>query len=156
MTVPNSVPKAAKRDSWKALPMPESRSRLPFTGAFTQEEFDRVSLGHLSRDMDDKWFIFLEGNDLYFHRSWTGICIYQVRFEKQGDTYIVVEAWVNRDESQYSMKDDNYDTALLPYLIDTLLLGKETPFPLPSSLPKGVSKEVYHHTVVGTGRPFGK
>ena len=96
MTEPNSASKAAQRNSEKALTMPESRSRLPFTGAFTQQEFECVSLGHRSRDMDDKWFIFLEGNELYFHRSWTGVCIYQVRFEKHGDTYNVIEAWVNR------------------------------------------------------------
>ena len=33
--------------------------------------------------MEDKWFIFMENGILYFHRSWTGVCIYQVHFDEQ-------------------------------------------------------------------------
>jgi hypothetical protein len=57
-------------------------------------------LGCIPRDMDDRWFIYLEGEWVHLHRSWTGFCIYQVRLEAVGSSYI-----------------------------DRALLGRETPYP---------------------------
>ena len=36
-----------------------------------------------------------------FIRSWTGICIYQVKITDNGDNYEITEAWVNRNFKQY-------------------------------------------------------
>ena len=72
--------------------------------------------------MENKWFIFLEQDVLYIHRSWTGFCIYQVNFKKDGAQYKIIEAFANRDSSQYSATDDQYDINLLNSLIDNLLL----------------------------------
>ena len=103
--------------------------------------------------MDDKWFIFMEDMQLNFHRSWTGHCIYQIRFEKRDAEYVIVEAWVNRDQEEYRSDDDNYDIALLSFLIDNFLLGRNTPFPLPENLPKNIPNGVYQHSVSGTAFP---
>jgi len=71
--------------------------------------------------MDDKWAMFLEGNVLHLHRSWTGICIYQVTFERREGRFLVTEAMV--ESSADSLPDD-----LLGYLVDRLV-GRSTPFP---------------------------
>jgi len=143
----------ATRDSWKTFAMPAQRSRLAWQRTFTQQEFDRISLGLIPAAMEDKWFIYLEDRVLYFHRSWTGFCIYQLHLEPAGDCWAVTEVWVNRDSEQYKATPDDYDNALLSFLIDNLLLGKRHPFPLPNNLSPQSLPGVYQHHIAGTGYP---
>jgi len=145
--------KKAERNSWQTVPMPESRSCLAFAREFTQEEYNQISLGLIPQEMEDKWFIFLEDNQFFFYRSWTGHCIYQLRLERKEQGYSVAEAWVNRDSKQYSNIDDKHDIALLNFLIDNLLLGRHSPFPVPTDLPKNVPTGLYQHHVAGTAYP---
>jgi len=149
----NNSSETAKRDSWKTIEMPGSRTCLQFRRTFTQEEYDRMSFGLIPHEMEDKWFIFMEGDRLYFHRSWTGHCIYQVQLQNDGGNYSVTEALVNRDGSQYKSTDDAYDTALLSFLIDNFLLGRQAPFPMPSNLAKDVPKGIFQHSIAGTAYP---
>ena len=142
----------ANRESWHKLgSLPEARKELHLRREFTAEEYDCLARGFIPQDMDDKWFIFLETNHLYFHRSWTGHLIYQVRLRKENEQCFVDEVLVNRDPAQYGVTDDDHDVALLSFLIDNFLLGKQTPFPLPpgdlTSWPKGI----YQHHVSGSG-----
>ncbi len=122
-------PTKATRNSCQAKEMPEVKARIHLEQVFTEEEWERVSLGVIPKDMDDRWFIYLEGEWLHFHRSWTGFCIFQVRLEAVGNSFKVIEAWVNRDPQQYGRTDDNYDAALLSFLIQRALLGREVPYP---------------------------
>lgn len=144
----------ATRESWKKiLPMPEARKRLLVTKRFNQDEFERISFGLIPKQMEDKWFIYLDGNQLNFHRSWTGQSIYQIQFRQDQTEWEIAEVWVNRDLGQYRNPDDDYDVALLSFLIDNFLLGKNTPFPLRNDLPKDIPKGVYQHGIAGTGYP---
>ncbi len=102
--------------------------------------------------MEDKWFMFVEDDTLYAYRSWTGYCIYQMSLVKEGDGYVVGETFANRDESQYSWKDDLYDSRLLMFLIDHLLLGAQYPLPMPTSVPAGIATELHHQHVLGAGQ----
>jgi hypothetical protein len=72
--------------------------------------------------MDDHWFIFFETGWLYFHRSWTGYRIYQIRLESQEGGYQVDEAWVNRDSRQYRADSIEAEPQAVSNLIDQLLL----------------------------------
>jgi len=110
---------------WLAVrPMPESRKRLQVEGEFSQEEYEQISRGVIARSMDEPWFVFLEEDWLYFHRSWTGLCIFQCRFEDRGGRYVIAEAWVNRDSNEYGGTDDVHDATLMLKLVDVLLLHK--------------------------------
>ena len=133
--------------------MPSSTAHLPFTQTFTQAEYERLSNGLVPVEMEDKWFIFLEGDWLYFHRSWTGVCIYQIRLRRNENEYIVAEALANREPDQYQEIDAKYDAALLNFLINNFLLGKRTPFPLPGNLPKDTIKGVYQRHISGSAYP---
>lgn len=123
------MPRIATRTSWNIQPMPGSNTKLIFNQSYTNQEYEHLSAGLIPKDMEDKWFIFLDGDWLYFHRSWTGFCVYQIRFEQEGENYIVVEAIANRDPEQYRGADDQYDADLIGFLIDDFLLGKRVPFP---------------------------
>jgi hypothetical protein len=73
--------------------------------------------------MDDKWFIFFEKGWLYFHRSWTGHCIYAVRLDGSPAGVRIVEAWANRDREQYVSAGTETDKQLIEQLIRTRLLS---------------------------------
>jgi len=41
---------------------------------------DRIRLGYIPSIMDEKWFILMEEDRLYAHRSWTGLGVYEAAF----------------------------------------------------------------------------
>ncbi len=138
------------RDSWKRSDMPSWTAELPYEQSFSHDEFGRLSAGLLPRSMEDKWFVYVEENLLHLHRSWTGSCIYKVELKPEVTGYSVVRAIVNRDAAQYRETDDDYDSALLGFLIDNLLLGKQTPFPHRNDRPEP-KRGVQQHHFSGTG-----
>lgn len=119
--------KTATRTRWKTEPMPNTPGttvKLAFERSFTSQEYAHLSNGFIPKSMDDKWFIFMEGDWLYFHRSWSGFCIYQIRFKPNGDGYIVAEVVANRNKEQYGETSNETDSSMLVYLIDKLLLRR--------------------------------
>jgi hypothetical protein len=143
----------ATRGEWNAIALPEQKSRLAFQRTFTPQEIDRISLGLIPEAMEDKWFIYLEDQVLYFHRSWTGFCIYELHLELADDVWVIRETWVNRDNEQYRTEatTEDYDRALLSFLIDNLLLRKSNPFPIPDNLSSDLPAGAYQHHIAGTG-----
>jgi len=130
--MPECSSEPATRQSWSnSKPLPTQRAPLSFERAFTEEEYELIRHGVIPEVMEDRWFIFLEANVLYIHRSWTGFCIYQLSIKKDSEQYRVVETLVNRDPSQYPATDDQYDAKLLNSLIDYFLLRRPTRFPIP-------------------------
>ena len=95
----------ATRESWQNHPMPQQREQILFQRTFTPDEYAKIKAGHIPTEMDDRWFAFFEEPWIYFHRSWTGYCIYQVRLEETPDGWKVSEAWVNRGEGQYERRN---------------------------------------------------
>ena len=47
--------------------------------------------------------------------------------------------------------DDAHDVKLLTFLIDNLLLGQVSTFPVPAGVPAGMAAGLYHHHVAGVG-----
>jgi hypothetical protein len=109
--------------------MPALHAEIPFARMFTQAEYYVIARGLIPAGMDDRWFIFLENNQLYFHRSWTGVCVYQITLEHTADSFMVTKALVNRDPDEYKIADDAFDLGLLTFLIDNLLLGRPARLP---------------------------
>ncbi|MBW4690660.1 MAG: hypothetical protein KME27_02715 [Lyngbya sp. HA4199-MV5] len=95
----------------------------------------------------------MQDSTLFFHRSWTGFCIYKIVFEQNHNEYRVQEALVNADTKQYSKRDNYYETALLGWLIDGYLLRKQVTFPVPGNLSKDTYSGVFQHHIAGTGFP---
>ena len=115
--------------SWKAQPLPAERAQLNLARSLDSAEWEVVQLGFIPEEMEDKWFVYEEGGRLYFHRSWTGFCIYEVVFRETPAGQEVAEAWVSRERDQYSCVDDEYDARVLSWLIDVLLLKRSAPWP---------------------------
>lgn len=71
--------------------MEQPFKRVPLRNlTLTTKEYARLSLGLIPEEMEDKWFIYLEDNKLYCHRSWTGLCAYIVEFApcEEGYTHL--------------------------------------------------------------------
>ena len=148
----NDNAKIADRDSWENLTfLSDKKTQISLDRKFTKAEFEKISRGLFPLDMDDKWFVFLENNILYFHRSWTGQCIYQAQFKVENNLYKASEVWVNRDASQYKETNNKYDEKLLLFLIENLLLGNNTPFPIRTNDSKDYPKGAIQHNIAGTG-----
>jgi 8-oxo-dGTP diphosphatase len=120
---------AARKSDWRIQPLPRRFTTINLSRTFDPGEMRRIQAGLVPREMEEKWFIYWEANTLFFHRSWTGVCIYAVRFAPEGDSFRMVQADVNRDPEQYEETSDVRDAKLISYLIDVLLLERDSEFP---------------------------
>jgi len=113
------IMKPAQQSDWKNEPMPTSSKALTFSAVYALEEFQEIILGLIPEEMEDKWFIYYDEPWLYLHRSWTGYCIYKVRFQEHPSGFQAVEALVNCEPSQYEARDDEAEGRLLKILLDS-------------------------------------
>jgi len=123
--------KPAEPTDCKIEPLPARRTTVRLDRVFSPDEMDCIRMGFVPMQMEDKWFIYWKDNCLFFHRSWTGFCIYVVRFIAEGETWRMIEADVNRDPRQYKVTDDDLDAGLISYLVDVLLLRRQAAMPAP-------------------------
>lgn len=112
----------ATRTSWKTMPFPAARAAIPIVREYTAAEYAQIARDFIPHSSDDRWFIYLEGAELFLHRSWTGACIFVVRFAPAGAGYRIAEAWANRDPEQYRVTDADRDATDIGRLIDLFLL----------------------------------
>ncbi len=89
-------------EQWQTVFMPEKMIKIDFARVFSEQEFERIKLGISPRSMDDKWFVYFERGHLYCHRSWTGICIYDVQIETIGNESVTAQVLANNHEFQKS------------------------------------------------------
>ena len=109
--------KKATRDDWKIEPFPSLHTTLEIDRIYSEDEFARISLGLIPQQMEDKWFIFYESPWLYLHRSWTGFCIFKVRFELIPEGAKVAEVWVNREPNQRFGTNDLQSASMLAAIL---------------------------------------
>jgi len=136
--------------SWKREPFKECVP-IPYHAVFDVEQFTRLKEGLIPRAMEDKWFIFYEEPQLFFHRSWTGQPVYRITLTTLGDGGATVSAALWSKEIAVASKDGpEYQVRLLDFLVANLLLGQSIPFPLPSGLNEEMPG-VFQHHISGTG-----
>lgn len=130
MIVPDQRP--ATRVDGETLPCPHQRARFELTDTFTAEEVALIRRGFVPRGSDDRWFLFVEDDWLYCHRSWTGAGIFGARLELCGDGARLTDCWVSRDIESYASDDTDADRDLLLELIRSQLLrrNEDEPFPI--------------------------
>ena len=77
------------------IAFPLERIALPLQHSFSGMEFESISQGMLSNEMNEKWNVYYEMPWIYIHRSWTGVCMYAVRLVRQDQFFTVTEAYLN-------------------------------------------------------------
>ena len=106
--------KTAERGDWKTFPMPEKHTSFILRRAFSAQQTEALRRGNIPQEMEDKWFWYMEGDTLYAHRSWTGICIYRIDF-KPDNNHVVT---VNQDPEQFTCTDKAEIAKLLNDLLN--------------------------------------
>lgn len=105
----------ATRADWETTEMPEKHSTFILERAFSADQIAALRQGNIPQEMEDKWFWFMEGDTLYAHRSWTGICIYRIDFSFADNRHKVT---VNRDPEQVRITSDEESEKNLNNLLD--------------------------------------
>ncbi|HEY5999597.1 MAG TPA: hypothetical protein VI078_09910 [bacterium] len=121
--------KSAKKSDWNTVELPSARVTVTLGRTFTSQEMKKIRKGVIPEQMEDKWFVYWHNNTLFFHRSWTGFCVYVVRFADTGTNWSMVEADINRDPEQYTETSNKMDAGLISWLIDVLLLRQHSEYP---------------------------
>lgn len=116
----------ATRASWNLQPPPDEREYFEFPMEFSTLDWEKMKLGYIPKNDDDKWFIFFEDGWLYFHRSWTGSCIYGVRLGNSPNGVRITSAWASRDREVYKSPGLEADIRAVHGLIHTRLLPRRT------------------------------
>ena len=81
-----------------------------------------IRRGYVPHIMEEKWFIFMEGNRLFAHRSWTGLGIYEATFAPAEGGYVIESAVVTGDDTRYRRSSDEAESLTLEALIAGHLL----------------------------------
>ncbi len=113
---------ATCKEVWETSPLPSARTEFSLDLEYDDSAMTKIRKGFLPKGMEHKWFAWYEEPVLHLHRSWTGNCIFQVRFVHADGRWRAVTAEVNRNPEQYSQTDVNEDRHLVEVLIDELLL----------------------------------
>ena len=105
---------SAVKSDWKTSEMPSRHDCFTLDRSFSPEQMRALRKGNIPREMEDKWFWYMEGDTLFAHRSWTGYCIYRIDFSP--DDHHKVTA--NRDPEQYKCTSIDEDRDTLNKLLD--------------------------------------
>ena len=101
--------KMATKDSWKNLPMPDKNAVIPLNVKIPCDAMRIIKYGHIPEAMEDHWFMYCDIDTIRYYRSWTGICIYEAKYEEFGDNFRITSLRVNRDPEQYGGTDIQKD-----------------------------------------------
>ena len=109
-----SAYKIAERYDWKSTEMPSKHDTFVLHRPLNPQQMKALRRGNIPKQMEDKWFWFMEGDTLFAHRSWTGYCIYRIDFGPDGNHIITV----NRDPEQYTCVSIEEDAEKLNKLLN--------------------------------------
>jgi O-acetyl-ADP-ribose deacetylase (regulator of RNase III) len=104
----------AVKSDWKTVEMPAQHDHFTLLRSFTPGQMNALRKGNIPREMEDKWFWYMEGDTLYAHRSWTGYCIFRIDFSPDDHHRVTV----NRDPGQYGSTGTDEDRDTLNALLD--------------------------------------
>ena len=111
----------ATKDSWNITYM-DSPNKIACFLRFDEKEFQRIIVGYIPVQMEEKWFAYFENGWLHFHRSWTGFEIYKAEIVAFDGSYVINSFWVERNSEKYGNTNDESDIETFYFLVARLLL----------------------------------
>jgi hypothetical protein len=103
---------------------PEQFVKLPIEKQLSDDQMSKVLLGKKPLDMDHRWIIYYNDGFLYFHRSWTGNCIYKIKIDKSNYAAKIVEVLVNTNPKEYKYSNIPEEINHFNQLFDSFLQSK--------------------------------
>jgi len=86
---------------WRTIDMPGTFEIAALNRPLSEEEYQALVFGFIPRDMDDRWFLYVQDDWVYLHRSWTGHCIFKLKLEVSSGNVMLTDIHINRDPDQY-------------------------------------------------------
>lgn len=111
----------ATKDLWNITYM-DSPNQITCFLLFDEQEFQRIMMGYIPEQMEEKWFAYFENGWLHFHRSWTGFEIYKAEIVAFDGSYVINSFWVERNSEKYGNTNDESDIETFYFLVARLLL----------------------------------
>ncbi|MFK7757945.1 MAG: hypothetical protein AB8B53_13525 [Flavobacteriales bacterium] len=106
--------------------MPAENDFFNLDWTLKPSELMKIKNGFASSGMDEKWNIYFEIDKLYFHRSWTGTCVYIAKLKELPDeSGIITNVQVNRNKEEYKFTDNNEDKTLFKKIVQFQLIDYE-------------------------------
>ncbi|MCQ3806147.1 MAG: hypothetical protein OXB92_00775 [Acidimicrobiaceae bacterium] len=112
----------ASRDNWETEPLCDPQPIPAPDRVWTDAEMGSIRRGYVPHMMEEKWFMFMEQNRLFAHRSWTGFGIYEATFAPTEGGHVIETAFVTGDNSKHLRSSDEEESAFLETLIASHLL----------------------------------
>ena len=114
------------KSNWRTVDMPETWEAAEINRSLTEEDYQTLICGFIPRDMDDRWFLYVQNDWVYLHRSWTGHCIFKLKLEVLSSHVILTDIRINRDPNQYRSvnleADKNEANSILTSLLGLIRL----------------------------------
>ena len=112
--------KTATKDSWKREPAAGPFEAHAVSWPFDAADLDRIRWGLVPRAMEEKWFAWAEGNELFLHRSWTGLLCFVLRIGTAGIDQVSIATHMPNHATQLK---------LARWIVESMLVGRDWPFP---------------------------
>ena len=154
--------RTAHRNDWKAEPLTVPQPIPAPARVWTDDEMEAIRRGYVPHMMEEKWFIFMERNRLFAHRSWTGLGVYEATFAATDGGYVIESAVVTGNEAEYRRSCDEAESLTLEVLIVSHLLGESpseeqlagySPFTKWEFMVPAVPKKMFLPRVIRKARP---
>ena len=108
---------------WKTEIMPEETESFYSGRVLMPHEYKKLMVGLKPNSMEDKWFVYYQEQKIYFHRSWTGHCIFITEVE-DSDSIRLGKVIANNNSNQFGLKDLEAKKDMFNKLVDYLIIKK--------------------------------
>lgn len=109
--------KRIQKEDWTTKEIFDETRLIPINMRINEEEFHCLKIGLKPKDMDDKWFIYFENNQLYFHRSWTGSCIFIASItEKNSQDIFINNVMITQNKQEFNVPEREQKNVFLNLL----------------------------------------
>lgn len=97
------VPSDEQKEKFQPIKSPKT---ISVQWLLDEEAYKRLQLGHLAHEMEDKWNIYMEGDTVHFHRSWTGMELFRFTVQPADGGHTVSQFEVEQDPERYTETDE--------------------------------------------------
>lgn len=101
--------------------MPNVTAEAALDRKVSEREYLSLIKGFKPHDMDERWFMYVEEDWIYLHRSWTGFCIFKAKIEIKADGYVLTMLYINRDPVQYKSTNIEADINEFHSVLNSLI-----------------------------------
>jgi ADP-ribosyl-[dinitrogen reductase] hydrolase len=111
--------KIASKSKWNTIPMTNPK-KLDVSISLNIEQLNKLKLGLIPNEMEDKWFAYFHNEYIHFHRSWTGYEIFKAKINTNDKGYQINEFWVEQNPEKYKELIDERNISIFKSHINYL------------------------------------